>query len=115
MPAMIKIGNNELILAAGAAALLLYFYSESKKAAGAIADKAKAGVGYVADKANPLSSGNILNAGIIEPIGQAVTTNNNWTLGGQVADWFEPDHSNDPAYQSGKLTVTPVRVAGAKK
>lgn len=110
MAQMIRIGKGELILAGGAAVLVLYFYNESKKAAAAVAGKVSGAAGYVADKANPLKQSNIVNS-VIESTGQAISTDSSWTLGGWIADLTEPDHSKDPAYQSGKLTPTPIKPA----
>lgn len=114
MAQMIRIGKGELILAGGVAALILYFYSESKKAAGVIAEKASGAVGYVADKANPLSKSNAVNA-VIENTGQAISTDKNWTLGGWIYDLTAADTSQNPAYQSGKLNAKKVSLAGAKR
>lgn len=51
------------------------------------------------DKVNPASSNNFINQGV-ESIGQALTGNDNWTLGGWA---FDSSHNEDGSFDYGSL------------
>ena len=59
-------------------------------AVGFVAWKVFPGLSKVVTKdLNPASSENVVNKGV-SAVGAAVTGDDSWTLGGQLADWFNP-------------------------
>lgn len=65
-----------LALAAVAVGALLYF-------------KGRGAVAAAVDAVNPASSGNLVYRGV-SGLGSALTGDENWSLGGQLAEWFSP-------------------------
>lgn len=90
MTPTIRIGKGELILAAGIGAMVLYFYWDAKRGVAAVANKAGAAVGYVADKVNPASPTNAVNQ-VVTGVGQVVKNDPSWSPGVSLFEWLNQD------------------------
>lgn len=70
------------VLALAAVAGIAALYLANRKAIGSAVTAA-------ADAVNPASSSNLVNRGV-SAVGSAVTGDESWSLGGQLAEWFSP-------------------------
>jgi len=79
---------NALYIAAGVAGLYVAYRIVRGVTAGAesVASTARE---VITQDLNPASSENIVNRGV-SAVGAAVTGDEHWSLGGQLADWFSP-------------------------
>ena len=77
-----SLNNVQAILLLGAAGAITYFAYRAAKAGGSVAESVVASV-------NPVDSRNIVNRGV-SAVGQVATGDADWTLGGQLAEWFSP-------------------------
>jgi len=73
------------MVVAGIAALAVVGYFAAKKTA-AVAQAAASDVG---NAVNPVNQDNVFHAGT-NAVGEAVTGEKGWTLGGQIYDWLHP-------------------------
>lgn len=71
------------VLAVAAVAAIGGLYLYNRKALSAAASAA-------VDAVNPASSNNIVNRGV-SAVGAAFTGDGDWSLGGQLAEWFSPE------------------------
>lgn len=68
---------------------IVYVGWKLTRVAGAAAQTASEVAATVADAVNPASETNIVNRGV-SAVGAAVTGDDSWSLGGQLAEWFDP-------------------------
>jgi hypothetical protein len=68
-------------------------------------DLVQAGADLVRKDLNPASSDNVVNRAL-EQLGQAVTGEEGWTLGGQVFDWTHTDET-DPGRNTAIAAINP--------
>jgi hypothetical protein len=78
------------LLYGAAVAVLGYVGWKLSKAAAAGAGVAAEAVQSVVAAVNPADEKNIVNRGV-SAAGAAVTGDESWTLGGQLAEWFSPE------------------------
>lgn len=71
------------VLALAAVAAIAGLYLWNRRAIGAA-------VSGAVEAVNPASENNLINRGV-SSIGQAVTGDDSWSLGGQLAEWLSPE------------------------
>lgn len=97
----LELGGTAILAVAGLAVAGLVAW-RAYQAAG---DLAQAGADLVRKDLNPASSDNVVNRAL-EQLGQAVTGEDNWTLGGQIFDWTHTDQA-DPGRNTAVAAINP--------